>query len=95
MAYAIVDEGQNLMDIALQYLGDETGLFELALINDFTLSEKIVPGQQILLPDPVNAGAVQYFAERGIVIATEQSVAAVDKREGINYWIIGQDFIVQ
>lgn len=95
MAYAIVDEGQNMMDMALQWLGDQSAVFDLAMANGFSMTGKITAGQKLKLPAAVNADAAKYFTAKGIVIATEpnESTAAI-KKTGINYMQIGTDFIV-
>ena len=91
---AIVDEGQNMMDIALQYLGDWTGVVDLANANGISTTELLVPGQELIIPAVINAGAVKYFADKGIVIATQEELQVARRRTGINYMKIGFDFIV-
>lgn len=92
MAYAIVDEAQNMMDMAIQYLGDMTGVFDLANANGLSITSKITPGQKLVIPTAINPDAVKYFAAKGIVPSTELDESAI--QGGIGYMKIGFDFRV-
>lgn len=91
----IVDEGQNMMDVALQYLGDMSGVFDLANANGISITELLAPGDQLVLPAAINTGAAEYFEERAIVIATDDNDSVAQKPGGINYMEIEFDFIVR
>jgi hypothetical protein len=94
MPKVIVDEGQNMMDVALQHLGAASAVYDLAFKNGISVTHRITPGQTLELPAPVNAGLVKYFAAEGIVIATEQNETVTERKGGINYMQIGTDFKV-
>lgn len=46
-----VYENQTLFDIAAHIYGRVDVVVELALANDISLTEKLIPGQKIVLPD--------------------------------------------
>jgi LysM repeat protein len=91
MSKAIVQAGQTLEDIAIQYLGSEQAVFELASINSLELTADLSAGQQLELPD-VYDKQVRRVYERG---GYQPAAGGDADLQGINYWIIEQNFIVQ
>ena len=81
------------MDIAVQRCGDSNAVFRLALINDFSPSEQIIPGQEMELPEAMEPGIVKFFSDNSLVPATEETAAEQPLR-GIGYSRIGIDFKV-
>jgi hypothetical protein len=98
MNTAIVQQGQCLMDIAIERCGSATALFELALLNEVSITEELAIGVELLLPPVVDIQAVAYFKSNGIIIATnskkKQESLAILNPQGIGHWRIGVDFKV-
>ena len=61
----ILQQGQNLMDVAIQCCGDATALFDLALLNGISVTEEVAVGTEFILPEVVNKGVAKYFADKG------------------------------
>jgi LysM repeat protein len=87
----IVLPGQTLPDIAVQWLGSEEAVFELAQLNGLTQTSPIEPGQKLKLPAAYDLRARRDFARGGWQPASglEQIL------EGIEIWAIELDFVVQ
>lgn len=91
----VVDQGQSLIDVAIQHLGDATGAFDLALVNGLSITEKLVPGRLLIPSEVLNPGLVKYYLDNGYRPATYITEAGeVELPRGIDYWAIGIDFIV-
>ncbi|WP_367867903.1 hypothetical protein [Pedobacter sp. WC2423] len=92
---AVVDQGQSLLDVALQHCGDVSVIFDIAVLNGVSVTEKLKPGTVLILPEVSDAGMVRYFFQNNFIPATDTgSVKAIELPEGIDYWAIGIDFIV-
>ncbi|MBF6607126.1 MAG: LysM domain-containing protein [Flavobacterium sp.] len=62
---------QSLFDIALQEYGAIDAVFDIAALNDLSISAQLTPGQSILLPEVVyEAEIAQYFKGINKMIAT-------------------------
>lgn len=89
-----VSEGQCLTDIAMHYLGDAERVFEIMELNGLEeLSVELVPETKLIVPDrdPEKDYVVKSFGERHIPASMEE----VEIDEGIDFWIIEDDFVVQ
>lgn len=66
MNSTLITEDQNLVDVALQELGnaDVDTLFALADANGLGLVDALAPGQVLALPDVATPGVVSYFGGR-------------------------------
>lgn len=98
MATVEVQQGQSLMDICMQHCGSATALKDLAILNNISPTSNVVVGSMLELPAVVNEGIVKYFKEKGVVPATSESAAKQlqqMQQEGIGYWSVGSDFVVQ
>jgi hypothetical protein len=49
----IVSVGQNLIDIAIQHLGDAQAVHELARLNKLSVTADLIVGSTLQLPDSV------------------------------------------
>lgn len=91
---AVVQQGQCLLDIAIQHCGDATALLSLAILNNLSVTDEVAAGTALELPAIINQGLVDYYKQNGYVPAT-----AIDPDdailEGIGFWFLEQDFIVQ
>ncbi len=90
---AIVKPGQSLLDIAIQYLGSEEGLVSLVQLNNLSVNSSLVAGTALKLPAIIDRSVVDYFKAGGYVPAAE--ISETETLEGIDYWGIEVDFIVQ
>ena len=84
-----VQQGQNLKDLGIQYYGSVEGWFRIADLNGVSLTEKVKPGDQVIV-DVVENETVKYLALGGHVPATMTD----DLLGGIGYMEIGKDFKV-
>lgn len=85
----IVEQGQTLKDIGLQYWGTIEGWFLVADMNGLKMTELLAPGQ-VLKVEVVNNETVKYLEKGNHVIATLKDTDAL----GIGYMKIGVDFKV-
>ena len=91
MANVTVQLGQTLLDVAVQYLGDESGVAPLAFMNDLDMTGDVVAGQILALPEVVGKRKVKVLKDGGHVPVTNYNDA---ENEGIEYWDLEGDFIV-
>lgn len=83
-------ETQSLLDIAIQEGGGIESLFDLALKNDLSITEKLTPGQNLITPVITNVDTQNYYRIAGLKPATD--VGEIE--QGIEFWYIEYDFIV-
>lgn len=90
-------EGQTFLDIAMQYCGDALRADEIAVMNGMAVTADLQPGQDIEIPvvviDKINVVAA--FDERGLIPASSDENFTGEVLDGIDYWAIEEDFIVQ
>lgn len=97
MPTATVQQGQNLMDVAIEKCGTAAALFELALLNGYSITEDVLVGTELDLPPVVNIGVAQYFADKQIVPASGElnnKQLEILEPQGIGHWRIGLNFKV-
>lgn len=95
MQNIVVKNGQNLLDAAILHCGSLEAAFEAAVANDISISDEPITGQAILMPDPINKAVVEYFDVNKYLPATNDTYTAPIVSEGIGFWTIGTDFIIQ
>ena len=90
-------EGQTFLDIAMQYCGDALRADEIAVLNGQPVTAGLQPGQDITIPivviDKINVVAA--FEERELIPASSEEDFKGEVLDGIDYWAIEEDFIVQ
>ena len=102
VALKVLKKHQNNTDFVCQYFGSVESLFELAALNDISITETPMPGAQLLTSNAENK-VVDFFA--GARIDITSASRAVDApapiQSGIGYWQItdpanpqSNDFIV-
>lgn len=89
---AIVQPGQRLLDIAIQYLGSAEGVVSLAQLNGLSVTDGPPAGTVLKLPAVLDQSVVNYFKTGGYVPATDD--AAVATPTGIGFMAIELDNIV-
>jgi len=82
--------GQTLADIAVQYLGSEEAVFELASLNNLNVTTILTPGQILKLPSALAPKVSKFMAAGGYKPAS----GVDDELGGISVWAINVDFIV-
>lgn len=90
MRKATVKAGQNLGDIAVQYCGDHQAIFELARLNNLSVTDDVAAGSVLILPDVVEKRVRRVYVDGNYYPATDSE----NINEGIGYWGIEIDFIV-
>lgn len=94
----IVRQGQNLLDIALQSTGNADTALDIALANGLCLSDDLTVGQPIDIADTltVNENVRNTYRTQTIYPATGITTAntADAPFEGIEFWAIEYDFII-
>lgn len=91
----IVQQGQNMMDLAVQHSGDCTALFAFAMKNGISVTEEIASGMDLIVPEVINIGVVKYFSDKTIIPAFEKAKAnPIVGGRGIGFMRIGSDFKV-
>lgn len=91
---------QTLQDIAIQYCGTLEALFDIALLNNISVTQELSPGQILNIPK-VDYGfqeVVNYFSINKIEPATEltkEMISIIEGNTGIDYWSIENNFIIQ
>ena len=101
MKTILVLHNQSLLDICLKLFGNLTGLFALAYTNDLSITDDLEAGAVLVIPDveTANTDVVNYYDSKNIIPASaltrEQIDRITNQLEGIDYWAIGIDFIVQ
>jgi hypothetical protein len=94
MRTIVVKDRQTLFDIAVQAMGDADAAYELARLNDISVTEELESGQQLLMPDEAtDESTVGEFKTKKWCPATadqEQDVIP----GGIGFMGIEIDFIV-
>ena len=98
MANYRVSENQSLLDISVQMSGGIESAFDLALANGLSITDDLAPGQSLTLVAAVDSDVVNYYLTRSLTPATalttdDRLIAA--ELEGISYWAINVDFVVQ
>lgn len=99
---AVVLDCQSLLDIAVQELGDISGVFELAEKAGLSLTEELETGLEMELPAvAADKQVAAYYASRWIRPATAITIDSTSGPgggelllEGIEFWGIEYDFIV-
>lgn len=87
-----VKSGQTLPDIAIQYCDALSAWPDIAKMNGLALTSALTAGQSLVVPDPIDKRVVSYFNSGAYFPAAGEVPSYGD---GIGYWIIESDFIVQ
>lgn len=98
MQHIKAGEGQTLIDIAMQYCGDAMRLFEIAELNNLDITDDLTGGQTLIVPDEEidKNKIVIEFSKFDLVPSSKDDEADIIVRlEGIDYWAIEDDFVVQ
>ena len=91
---------QSLFDIAIQHTGNVMNAFAIAQANNLSITAPLVAGSKLIIPGTVemNNDVKGYYAAKKIQPATgttEGTENGAEELEGISYWIINKNFVVQ
>ncbi|MCL2245863.1 MAG: hypothetical protein FWC10_06710 [Lentimicrobiaceae bacterium] len=78
-----VQNRQTIWDIAIQYCGDREAAFQIAEINDISLTEDLPAGLSLSVPEPINARVVNHYFVNNIVPATAVETTAISTGNNI------------
>jgi len=88
---------QSLLDVALQHLGDISAIFDLAQKNDISIADDLIPGMILEMPVKAKSKVVDYYSNNDYKPATAITRDQVNliTGEGIEFWYVEYDFVVQ
>lgn len=100
MKQITVLNNQSLFDVAIRYCGTVEAIAEIAILNNLSITDDLIPGQivQIPLTDYGNQEVINYFSTNKVDPATaltEENTALIEENSGIGFWRIENNFIVQ
>lgn len=90
--------GQTWPDLAVQQTGDAARAIEMAILNDVSMTDSLIAGMSVLAPDPAKEmkATVLLFSDKANAPASEDIIGQMkSKNEGVEFWGIEKDFIVQ
>ena len=61
---------QTLFDLAVQYCGGRAAVFQIAELNDLSVTEELPAGFSVIVPEVVNQKIVDYYRINSITPAT-------------------------
>lgn len=90
---------QNLIDVALEHCGTFEAAMQIALLNGISLTDDLEPGVSLQTPEVEKKRVVTNFQSLRHAPATAISSGEIadmtEGGEGIGFWGIDIDFIVQ
>lgn len=98
---AKVKERQTMFDVALEYLGGAEGAFALAERNGRSITDPLPEGTLLRYEaaDVVSEKVVERYAQERVSPATDIDDKELNTLlyggEGIGYWCVGKNFVVQ
>lgn len=96
----IIISGQSLCDVSVQEDGNIETIFEWALKNDKSITDKLSPGEKLVSPnsDLKNVALSDYFTgiqKKVSTGLTNENTAIVIPDDGIGAMIIEDTFIIR
>lgn len=94
-----VRDRQCFLDLAMQYAGDASAAVQMAFDNLLPVTQIFTPGTTLPFPVVVDAEITTVFKTEKAIPASSKSTfsggGGGGGGEGIGFWIISNDFIVQ
>ena len=95
----VVLHNQSLLDLALQHTGTIESIFELAMLNNLSITDDVVAGKVLTIPTEsfTNNDILTYYIAKKIQTATaftQEDKIINERQEGISIWAINLDFVV-
>ena len=85
---------QTLLDIAVQYYGDATEVFNIATMNNLSVSDSLYSGMNLIIDPPAGNGIAKYFSDKSIEPTCADEGSFDVSPEGIGNMAVGIDFVV-
>ena len=88
---------QSLLDLALQHTGTIESIFELAVLNEKSVTDDMVAGASLLIGEISNKDILNYYTAKSIqpdTAFTKADKQVLERLEGISIWAINLDFVV-
>ncbi|WP_312091089.1 hypothetical protein [Chryseobacterium sp.] len=88
---------QNLLDFAIQHTGSVANAFLIAVANNMAVSDILVAGSVLLVPDNMvkDTDILNYYSSRAIQPATAlQDLKIIKEKRGIGWMKVGSTFKV-
>ena len=88
---------QSLLDLALQHTGTIESIFELAVLNEKSVTDDMVAGASLLIGEISNKDILNYYTAKSIqpaTVFTKADKQVLERLEGISIWAINLDFVV-
>lgn len=96
---ATVTQRQSVFDVAMQHCGSFEAAFDIAVLNNIGLTDDLAAGESLALPEPTDSAVITTFAVNRQLPATgctqDEILDVIGQGEGIEFWIVESDFIVQ
>lgn len=93
----IVLHNQSILDIAIQHTGSVFNAFAIAFANGFSVSEILVSGTTLIIPDEIkkNEDIFNYYTAKGVKPATSLTdLESITEHRGIGWMKVGSSFKV-
>jgi hypothetical protein len=95
----VINKHQTLIDFAIEHCGDANKAIEIANLNNISITDEVAAGTNLIIPEVKDSTAtsiINHFQKNNIVPASSIDVAVgEEEEEGIDYWAIEEDFIIQ
>jgi len=91
-----VKNGQTLIDICVQELGDSEQLLVVAQLNGLGVTDLLTSGQIIEVPDFAldKKAIVKVFTDPALAPASDKGDLSEVLPEGLEFWSVEFDFVV-
>lgn len=90
---------QTLFDFSIQHTGNVTNAFIIAKANNISITTVLIAGASLAIPDSITSDVDirNYYKSKAIQPATDitETGEPGETPEGISYWILNKNFIVQ
>ena len=92
-----VHDGQSLFDLSIQECGGVEAVVAFATANGLSVTDALTAGDKMAVPGAVNQGLFNYYQLYQLKPATDATLSAMDalRDEGIDYWAVDVDFVIQ
>jgi hypothetical protein len=88
-------ENQTIVDLSIQETGSIEGMFDIAVLNDRSVTDDLESGELVNADVIVNDDLVyDQYVKRGLNPASNTAELVSGLEEGIEFWAIEEDFIV-
>ena len=93
---AEIAKGQTLFDMAVQHCGEASAAFDIAALNNLSLTDTPQAGTMLLLPNPSKPKVVDALAAHGVLPACAVEASTWERIEpmGVGFWRIGYTFVI-